>query len=179
MRPLGKCRLDVRFALLRGRREDPSEVGSRANLRRSDHVGGTSGRLQETDLFVTCAQSPSFKGARLCRGFAEQQIANIPSPFRTVEPSTSTPDVNLCLAVRSRQPQLVNPLPSSMAVVARFLASTQPRLSRDILFVVTRRIMEVADVRSAGRVISVLEGGYALESLARSVAAHVTALMQS
>jgi acetoin utilization deacetylase AcuC-like enzyme len=39
--------------------------------------------------------------------------------------------------------------------------------------------MEIADVRSAGRVISVLEGGYALESLARSVATHVTALMQS
>jgi hypothetical protein len=30
-----------------------------------------------------------------------------------------------------------------------------------------------------GRVISVLEGGYALESLAQSVPAHVTALMQS
>jgi acetoin utilization deacetylase AcuC-like enzyme len=44
---------------------------------------------------------------------------------------------------------------------------------------VTRRIMEVADARSAGRLISVLEGGYALESLARSVATHVTALMQS
>ena len=43
----------------------------------------------------------------------------------------------------------------------------------------THRIMEIADVRSAGRVISVLEGGYALESLARSVATHVTALMQS
>jgi acetoin utilization deacetylase AcuC-like enzyme len=43
----------------------------------------------------------------------------------------------------------------------------------------TRRIMEIADARSAGRVISVLEGGYALESLARSVAAHVTALMQA
>jgi acetoin utilization deacetylase AcuC-like enzyme len=43
----------------------------------------------------------------------------------------------------------------------------------------THRIMEIADVRSAGRVISVLEGGYALESLAQSVAAHVMALMQS
>ena len=43
----------------------------------------------------------------------------------------------------------------------------------------TRRIMEIADVRSAGRVISVLEGGYALKSLAQSVAAHVSALMQS
>jgi acetoin utilization deacetylase AcuC-like enzyme len=38
--------------------------------------------------------------------------------------------------------------------------------------------MEIADVRSAGRVISVLEGGYALKSLAQSVAAHVAALMQ-
>ena len=44
---------------------------------------------------------------------------------------------------------------------------------------VTRRIMRVADARSAGKVISVLEGGYALESLARSVAVHVSALMQS
>jgi acetoin utilization deacetylase AcuC-like enzyme len=43
----------------------------------------------------------------------------------------------------------------------------------------TCKIMEVADVRSAGRVISVLEGGYALKSLAWSVAAHVMALMQS
>jgi acetoin utilization deacetylase AcuC-like enzyme len=43
----------------------------------------------------------------------------------------------------------------------------------------TRRIMEIADARSAGRMVSVLEGGYALESLAQSVAAHVTALMQS
>jgi acetoin utilization deacetylase AcuC-like enzyme len=39
--------------------------------------------------------------------------------------------------------------------------------------------MEIADLTSAGKVISVLEGGYALKSLAQSVAAHVTALMQS
>jgi len=39
--------------------------------------------------------------------------------------------------------------------------------------------MEIADQTSAGKVISMLEGGYALESLAQSVAAHVTALMQS
>ena len=43
----------------------------------------------------------------------------------------------------------------------------------------TRKIMEIADQRSAGKVISVLEGGYALQSLAHSVAAHVTALMES
>jgi acetoin utilization deacetylase AcuC-like enzyme len=43
----------------------------------------------------------------------------------------------------------------------------------------TRKIVEIADLRSAGKVISVLEGGYALQSLAHSVAAHVTALMES
>jgi acetoin utilization deacetylase AcuC-like enzyme len=42
----------------------------------------------------------------------------------------------------------------------------------------TQRIMEVAEHSASGRVVSVLEGGYDLEGLARSVAAHVTALMR-
>ena len=42
---------------------------------------------------------------------------------------------------------------------------------------VSREIMEIADVRSRGRLVSVLEGGYDLQGLANSVAAHVTALM--
>ena len=42
----------------------------------------------------------------------------------------------------------------------------------------TRKIMEVADKTAQGRVVSVLEGGYDLEGLSRSVAAHVIALMR-
>jgi len=42
----------------------------------------------------------------------------------------------------------------------------------------TQTLMEVADRSAAGRVVSVLEGGYDLEGLARSVAAHITALMR-
>ncbi len=42
----------------------------------------------------------------------------------------------------------------------------------------TRKLMEIAQKRCGGRVVSVLEGGYDLEGLARSVAAHVTALME-
>jgi acetoin utilization deacetylase AcuC-like enzyme len=42
----------------------------------------------------------------------------------------------------------------------------------------TRKIMEIADASANGRVVSVLEGGYDLEGLARSVAAHVIALMR-
>src|SRR6185437_11832369 len=42
---------------------------------------------------------------------------------------------------------------------------------------VTKKLMEVADDGAQGRIVSVLEGGYDLEGLSRSVAAHVTALL--
>jgi acetoin utilization deacetylase AcuC-like enzyme len=42
----------------------------------------------------------------------------------------------------------------------------------------TQKIMQVADASAQGRVVSVLEGGYDLEGLAQSAAAHVTALMR-
>ncbi|GGF87747.1 acetoin utilization protein [Azorhizobium oxalatiphilum] len=42
---------------------------------------------------------------------------------------------------------------------------------------VTKRLMDVADKHAEGRVVSILEGGYDLEGLATSAAAHVTALM--
>jgi len=42
----------------------------------------------------------------------------------------------------------------------------------------TRKIMDIADRSAGGRVVSVLEGGYDLEALADSAAAHVVALMR-
>jgi acetoin utilization deacetylase AcuC-like enzyme len=42
---------------------------------------------------------------------------------------------------------------------------------------VTRKLMDVATSSADGRVVSVLEGGYDLQGLKESVAAHVTALM--
>ena len=41
----------------------------------------------------------------------------------------------------------------------------------------TRQLMEVAEAHANGRIVSVLEGGYSLEGLGKSVAAHVDALM--
>ena len=43
---------------------------------------------------------------------------------------------------------------------------------------ITRRLMEVAQKHCCGRIVSVLEGGYHLQSLALSAAAHVKALME-
>ena len=43
---------------------------------------------------------------------------------------------------------------------------------------VTLRVMEIAARRCNGRIVSLLEGGYAPEDLGKSVAAHVGALME-
>jgi len=43
---------------------------------------------------------------------------------------------------------------------------------------VTQKLMDLADRHANGRVVSLLEGGYDLEGLSKSVAAHVTALMR-
>lgn len=43
---------------------------------------------------------------------------------------------------------------------------------------VTQRLMQIADESAQGRIVSILEGGYDLQGLARSVAAHVTTLMR-
>jgi acetoin utilization deacetylase AcuC-like enzyme len=42
----------------------------------------------------------------------------------------------------------------------------------------TRKLMDVADKTAQGRLVSVLEGGYDLEGLSKSVAEHVVALMR-
>jgi len=43
---------------------------------------------------------------------------------------------------------------------------------------ITRRLMEVAEEFSDGRIVSSLEGGYNLSALARSVGAHLKTLAQ-
>jgi len=51
------------------------------------------------------------------------------------------------------------------------------KLREDDFSWVTRKLMDVAQRRCNSRVVSLLEGGYDLDALARSVAAHVSALM--
>jgi acetoin utilization deacetylase AcuC-like enzyme len=43
---------------------------------------------------------------------------------------------------------------------------------------ITSKLMEIADQTASGRIVSLLEGGYDLQGLQQSVAAHVTALMR-
>ena len=52
------------------------------------------------------------------------------------------------------------------------------RLHEDDYAWVTQRIMEIADIYSKNRIVSLLEGGYALPVLGRSAAAHIRTLMR-
>jgi acetoin utilization deacetylase AcuC-like enzyme len=80
-------------------------------------------------------------------------------------------------------PRIVDFAPDLIIISAGFDAHRRDPLGNINLveadFVwVTRKLTEIAQKRCGGRIVSVLEGGYDLEALARSVAAHVRTLME-
>ena len=80
-------------------------------------------------------------------------------------------------------PRLRDFKPDILIVSAGFDAHTRDPLANLNLVEadytwVTQKLMEVADASANGRIVSMLEGGYDLQGLSRSVAAHVTALMR-
>jgi acetoin utilization deacetylase AcuC-like enzyme len=73
--------------------------------------------------------------------------------------------------------------PEFLIISAGFDAHTRDPLANlnlleDDYSWVTKKLMDVADKHCGGRLVSVLEGGYDLEGLARSASAHVVALMR-
>jgi acetoin utilization deacetylase AcuC-like enzyme len=79
-------------------------------------------------------------------------------------------------------PRLYSFKPDLVVVSAGFDAHTRDPLANLNLVEadygwVTRKLMEVADNSADGRLVSLLEGGYDLEGLSRSVGVHVDALM--
>jgi acetoin utilization deacetylase AcuC-like enzyme len=79
-------------------------------------------------------------------------------------------------------PQLTKFAPELIVISAGFDAHRRDPLANINLDAedfgwVTRKLMDVASSSAGGRVVSVLEGGYDLQGLKESVAAHVTALM--
>jgi acetoin utilization deacetylase AcuC-like enzyme len=79
-------------------------------------------------------------------------------------------------------PQLTKFAPELVVISAGFDAHRRDPLANINLDAedfgwVTRKLMDVACASAGGRVVSVLEGGYDLQGLKESVAAHLTALM--
>ncbi len=125
-------------------------------------------------LFCSTFQHPHYpyKGS----GPTETHIVNTPLPagtdgahFRRAVESHWLP------AVEEFKPQL-------FLVSAGFDAHRQDPLAHFLLdeedyFWVTRRIVEMADRFAHGRIVSTLEGGYETQALARSVTAHLEAML--
>jgi acetoin utilization deacetylase AcuC-like enzyme len=80
-------------------------------------------------------------------------------------------------------PRLKNFRPDLVVISAGFDAHMRDPLANlnlveaDFAWV-TQKLMEIAEASAGHRVVSLLEGGYDLQGLAQSVAAHVTALMR-
>jgi acetoin utilization deacetylase AcuC-like enzyme len=81
-------------------------------------------------------------------------------------------------------PRLREFKPELLVISAGFDAHTRDPLANlnlveaDFTWV-SKKLMDIADASAQGRIVSVLEGGYDLEGLSRSAAAHVIALMGS
>jgi acetoin utilization deacetylase AcuC-like enzyme len=80
-------------------------------------------------------------------------------------------------------PRLADFAPDLLIVSAGFDAHRRDPLANlnlveDDFVWITRKLMDVAQKRCDGRIVSLLEGGYDLQSLARSVSAHVAMLME-
>jgi acetoin utilization deacetylase AcuC-like enzyme len=80
-------------------------------------------------------------------------------------------------------PRLRDFKPDIMLISAGFDAHTRDPLANlnlveaDFAWV-TQKLMEIAEHSAQGRIVSMLEGGYDLQGLSRSAAAHVSALMR-
>lgn len=144
------------------------------------HGNGTQDLLwsEERALFVSSHQFPLWPGTGEAHETgAHGTILNLPLP-----PGTKGP------AFRQAWEQVVFPrveafAPELILISAGFDAHADDPLAQLELQVedfdwITRRICDLADRHAAGRVVSVLEGGYNLDALAASTAAHVRVLME-
>ncbi len=144
------------------------------------HGNGTQDLLWDEArvLFASTHQSPLYPGTGAPdeRG-AHGQIINIPL-------AAGTGGVEMRAVYEAQVfPALAEFAPQLLLISAGFDAHRDDPLAglnwrvEDFAWL-TRRLCDLADIHCAGRVVSVLEGGYDLPALARSVAAHVTQLQE-
>jgi acetoin utilization deacetylase AcuC-like enzyme len=140
------------------------------------HGNGTEDIFRNVDdiLFCSSFQHPfyPYAGAHV----ESQHIINVPLPagtdgqaFRTAVETKWLP------ALAAFQPELI-------LISAGFDAHVEDEMAglclveEDFAWV-TREVKIIADKYAQGRIVSTLEGGYALSALGRSVAAHISALL--
>ncbi len=144
------------------------------------HGNGTEALLwdEARTLFVSTHQSPLWPGSGSVsdRG-AHQNVLNVP-----LAPGTDGPAFRAAME-RHVLPALDAFAPELVLISAGFDAHHADPLANLALNAhdfawATEMLCDIADDHAQGRVVSTLEGGYDLDALAASVAAHVTVLME-
>ncbi|BCW90133.1 Histone deacetylase-like amidohydrolase [Alphaproteobacteria bacterium SO-S41] len=143
------------------------------------HGNGTQAAFErDADLFFASThQWPLYPGTGLPqeRGFANN-VLNVPlAPRSGSDEFRDAFEREVLPALDAFAPELVMISAGFDAHAADPLADL--RLVEADYAWATARLCEIADIHAKGRVVSTLEGGYDLEALAASAAAHVKALM--
>jgi acetoin utilization deacetylase AcuC-like enzyme len=145
------------------------------------HHGNGSQNIFWSDasvMYCSTHQMPLFPGTgAVAERGAHNTVVN--APLRAGDGGTQFRDAFESVIL----PRLRNFKPDLIVISAGFDAHRRDPLANLELVEadfswVTQKIMEIADLTAQGRVVSVLEGGYDLQGLSQSVAAHVTALMR-
>lgn len=141
------------------------------------HYGnGTEDIFRDDDRVMMCSsfQYPFYPHSPLIEG--HERIINTP-----LEPGTDSQTFRRLIS-EQWSPALQRFEPEMILVSAGFDAHIDDDMS-DVRLVdqdyawITQQLMSMAGTYSAGRVVSVLEGGYEIRSLARSVILHIRSLM--
>jgi acetoin utilization deacetylase AcuC-like enzyme len=130
-----------------------------------------------TVMYASTHQMPLFPGSGAAseRG-TKDTIVNVPlRPNDDGAVFREAFEVGILTRVEAFQPDLI--IVSAGFDAHRLDPLANLRLDEADFGWATRKLMDLADRHAGGRIVSVLEGGYSLEGLARSVAAHVDALM--